>query len=105
MRVLNNFALNLRDYGIVAAVKALAWQINPYAQLREAQAWAADHGAVIDVLAEENVQLDAEVERLRKCIDLYKKAVPVGGVVWAISTDPDDEYPLVPYIKREEQAH
>ena len=99
---IKEFMKDARDCGIVYAVKVWvpwwAWQINPYAQLREAQAWAADYRGVIDVLAEENV-------RLHKCIDLYKKAVPVGGVVWAISTDPDDEYPLVPYIKREEQAH
>lgn len=99
MNHIKEFLRDVRDEGIVYAVKAWvpwwAWQINPYAQLREAQAWAADYKAVIDELAEKNV-------RLEKCIALYKKAVPVGGVLWAISTVPNDEYPLMPYIKKEQ---
>jgi hypothetical protein len=93
------FMQNVRECGIVAAVQAVVeWldaSLNPYTQLREAQAWAADYRVVIDELAEENVRLD-------KCIALYKKAVPVGGVLWAISTVPNDEYPLIPYIKKEQ---
>ena len=93
------FMRDVRDEGIVYAVQAVVeWldaSLNPYTQLREAQAWATDHRAVIDVLAEENV-------RLHKCIELYKKAVPVGGVLWAISTVPNDDYPLIPYIKKEQ---
>jgi len=93
------FTQNVRECGIVAAVQAVVeWldaSLNPYTQLREAQAWAADYRAVIDELSEENV-------RLEKCIALYKKAVPVGGVLWAISTVPNDEYPLIPYIKKEQ---
>jgi hypothetical protein len=46
-------------------------------------------------------KLQSEIARLRKCIAEYEKAVPIGGIVWALSINPDDEYPMIPYIKRE----
>lgn len=70
MNHIKEFLRDVRDEGIVYAVKAWvpwwAWQINPYTQLREAQAWAADFRVVIDELAEENVRLAEKVEWLER---------------------------------------
>jgi len=64
------FMQDVRDEGIVYAVQAVVeWldaSLNPYTQLREAQAWAADFRVVIDELSEENVQLAEKVEWLER---------------------------------------
>jgi hypothetical protein len=60
------FMYDLRTEGFVYAVKTAVWDLNPYAQLREAQAWMADHRETIVALSQEVVRLEATLEQLEQ---------------------------------------
>ena len=56
------FMYDLRTDGFIYAVKSTVREFNPYAQLRDARAWIEDQRETIEALAQEVVQLEAQLE-------------------------------------------